>query len=70
MKKNKAENGMPSFNSSNSPWGQGFFSNKGGQFVGHGIGVANGSYAHSWQQPFPQKPPEDQIDKYFVKDSD
>lgn len=65
MKKNSASNGMPS-----SSWGSGFFSNKGGQFSGNSVGVANSSYAHSYQQPLPQKPPEDEIDKYFVKDSD
>ncbi len=28
------------------------------------------SYASTYQQPFPQKPPEDEIDKYFAKDSE
>lgn len=65
MKKNSASIGMPS-----SPWGSGFFSNKGSQFSGHSVGVANSSYAQSYQQPLPQKPPEDEIDKYFVKDND
>ena len=36
-------------------------------YNGNGVGM---SYAGSYQQPFPQKPPEDEIDKYFAKDSE
>ena len=71
MKKGTAGNGMPSSSiPSQNTWGSGFFSNNGGQYTGYGVGIAHGSYAPSYHQPLPQKPPEDEIDKYFVKDSD
>lgn len=68
--KNGSNNGVGPSMTSQYAWGSGFFSNKGGHFAGQGIGVSNGSYAHGYQPPLPQKPSEDEIDKYFAKDND
>lgn len=68
-KKKQLENGVGVATNQSAPWGSGFYNNKGGQFVGQSGGVGT-SYAHSYHQPYPQKPPEDEIDKYFVKDND